>query len=561
MMRQNILKWHRLLSLIIALPVVLWALSGFMHPIMTTIRPKIGTQWLPAQAIDSSQLKINLADALSKNNITQFHNFRIMAIGGHTFYQVIVPNDKIPVYISSENGELLKNGDQLYARDLAKKFLEGVKPKNDTKQAQPQYSATEKGKIPIAKASVNVGNEDTNIKSDVNATVFDCCAAATESAMTCTDAAKITNVQVVENFDKEYKYVNRYLPAYRVNFDREDGIRVYVETAQGRFGYAVDDKRAAFDKVFSLFHTHSWLDFAGKGKLTFEVLLTVMASLTTLLGLYVFFTTPNPKGKSDIVKTRRNHRYTSLAFSLFTLMFTASGAFHAAEKFFPNDISQKFVQNTFQNREGVFDFGKLQTAIGVDRPITNVQLVKMNGENYFQVFNKKAGGDMKKPEGDKAAEKGKDLMKSQTVPPPTTLYVKTSDYSVLPDGEKKYANYLATQISQHAENEIVKTEVITKFEGEYGFVNKRLPVWKVSFPTNNKERFYVETSTGKLAAHVNDMDLIEGYSFSFLHKHHFMDFAGKEARDFSTMFWAMGVIAMSVVGFILWLKMQKKNTP
>lgn len=549
MTRQNILKWHRQLSIIIALPVVLWALSGFMHPIMTTIRPKVGTQWLPAQVIDSTQFKVSLSAALTKNGISTFNNFRIISIGGHSFYQVTSPNSNTPQYISTENGELLKNGDELYARDLAKQFLTGVgKPKKDSTKVESAAPKILQSSLETAEKS------EANIKSDVNAAVFDCCAMATDAAMTCTDAAKINGISKIDTFDKEYKYVNRYLPVYRVNFDREDGIRIYVETAQGRFGYAVDDKRATFDNIFALFHTHTWLDFTGKGKLAFEVLLNILATLTTILGVYIFFSTPKLKGKNEIVKARRNHRYTSIAISLFTLMFTASGAFHAAEKFFPNDITQKQVHNTFSANEGDFDIKKLQTVIGVERLITNVQLVKINGESYFQIYNKSAkSGEMKKSEG----EKGKDLMKSQTVPPPTTIYVKTTDYTVLPDGEKKYANYLASQLSQHDEKEIIKTEVITKFEGEYGFVNKRLPVWKVSYPNNNQERFYVETSTGKLAAHINDLDLIEGYSFSMLHKHHFMDFAGKEARDFSTMFWAAGVVAMSIIGLILWLKMRK----
>jgi hypothetical protein len=238
-------------------------------------------------------------------------------------------------------------------------------------------------------------------------------------------------------------------------------------------------------------------------------------------------------------------------------MFTLSGAFHAAEKFFPNDTDTKFVKNTFAAQAGDFEMAKLQKAIGADRFLTNVQLVQMNGENYFQVSNKSVkSGEMKKNEG----EKGKDLMKSQTVPPPSTVYVKASDYSVLLNGEERYANYLASQISQHRLEDIVKTEVITKFEGEYGFVNKRLPVWKVSFPTNSQERFYVETSTGKLAAHVNDKDLIEGFSFAFLHKHHFLDFAGKEARDLSTMFWAAAQIVMVIIGFIFWNRLRKTQT-
>jgi hypothetical protein len=42
-----------------------------------------------------------------------------------------------------------------------------------------------------------------------------------------------------------------------------------------------------------------------------------------------------------------------------------------------------------------------------------------------------------------------------------------------------------------------------------------------------------------------------------LHKHHFMDFTGKVGRDISTMFWAMGQIAMVVVGLVLWRRRRK----
>jgi hypothetical protein len=86
-----------------------------------------------------------------------------------------------------------------------------------------------------------------------------------------------------------------------------------------------------------------------------------------------------------------------------------------------------------------------------------------------------------------------------------------------------------------------------------GFVNKRLPVWKVVADGEQSERFYIETSTGTLAARVDDKDLPEGYSFSFLHKHHFMDFTGKVGRDLSTMFWAAMQIAMVVVGIFFWI--------
>ncbi len=38
-------------------------------------------------------------------------------------------------------------------------------------------------------------------------------------------------------------------------------------------------------------------------------------------------------------------------------------------------------------------------------------------------------------------------MKSMTVPPPNTLYVRAADYTLLQDGEEQYAHELATAFS------------------------------------------------------------------------------------------------------------------
>ncbi|MBO9573824.1 MAG: hypothetical protein J7497_16680, partial [Chitinophagaceae bacterium] len=60
MIRKKIYRWHRTLSIIIAIPVLCWAISGFMHPLMTNIRPEVATQSLPPTGIDTSQIKVPL---------------------------------------------------------------------------------------------------------------------------------------------------------------------------------------------------------------------------------------------------------------------------------------------------------------------------------------------------------------------------------------------------------------------------------------------------------------------------------------------------------------------
>jgi hypothetical protein len=544
--RRHIYRWHRIASLTIALPVLLWAFSGFMHPLMTNIRPQVATQRLITPVIDTSKIKVSLADALAKNRIDTFSQFRLVVMSGNWFYQVTLPGNKVLKYYSAENGKLLPQGDELYARWLARQFLEGD-------EQAPAGTAANKMLASLKPEPLPDGST-TDAAEALNGD-HDCCTNTMAAIMNNTRGAKVSNVSFIGQFDGEYKYVNRYLPAYKVSFDRADGVRIYVETAQDRFAFAVDNKRAAFDTFFSLFHTLSWLDFMGKGKHVVEVLIMLLAMFTTVMGLYMFFTTKTKNAKGNTTaRVRRIHRYTSLTASLFTLLFTFSGAFHAFEKLNMKTRDQ-FIDKHFAVAQASLDWQKLYAAAGQDKLITNVSLVTIRDSFYWQVFNKSSKPEMRKA----SATGGKDLMKSMSVPPPTTLYVGVMDYAVLPSGEERYARWLASSFSERPGNKIISTRVITRFEDEYGFVNKRLPVWRVGYAENSKERYYVETSSGKLSTVVNDKDLAEGYSFALFHKHHFMDWGGKMVRDISTMFWALMQVVMVLVGLWFWMRTRKNR--
>lgn len=539
-MRKKMYQWHRTLSLIIAIPVVLWAASGFMHPIMTTIRPRVATQFLQPVVIDSAKIKVSLIEALQKNNMTVFHNFRLVAIEKNWFYQVQPTANDLPVYLSTQTGKKLPNGDQLYAQYIAKLFLEG----------QPKTFEVSSKSFPdtIGKAALVSDNQKTSTVDAESA--HDCCDAATNCVLLNEKGDRVTGVNLVTSFDDEYKFVNRLLPVYRVDFGRADGIRIYVATTSDRFGFAVDNKRAIFDKIFSFFHTWSWMDRLGNIKYFIMALLLTLAFSTTLMGIYIFFFTSTKKANGNkVVSARRNHRWVSVLISLFTLMFTFSGAFHALDKLNVDDRYDYYTQQAILSSTAVFDLHSLQAV--VKQPITNISAVQMNSELYWQVYTKS-----EPIKGNVTTQPRKDLMKDKQVVPPNGKYIKASDFSLLKDGEKVYAQYLASQFSKHTTKDIIATEAITKFADEYGFVNKRLPVWKVSYAGNYNERYYVETSSGRLSVRVNDRDLLEGYSFAMLHKHHFMDFASKEVRDFSTMFWALAQIVVVVIGLILWRRVR-----
>lgn len=520
-MKKNIYKWHRTLSIIIAFPVLLWAASGFMHPIMTNIRPKVATQKLMPVGVDSSRIHLSLQAALLQNHLDRFSNFRLVHIDTNWFYQVQPTGKKTPVYLSAANGKALAAGDWLYAQYLARQFLEGQEfatpavPVIPTGRATPPTIKI----LPVAYTA---------------SLVHDCCGAATDCVLNPAKGAKVSNASLLTAFDAEYKSINRLLPVYRVNFDRPDGIRVFVETTQDRFAFAMDNKRFVFDRIFTLIHTWGWLDFLGKGKLAIEFTLAFLALCTTLMGIFIFFSTKTKKiNGNELVKARRNHRYTSITVALFTLMFTFSGAFHALSKFKEDTRDHFFVDHPFASSSVNFNFSQLQGL--VKAPVSNISLVSMYGHSYWRIDTLPA------------------------LPPFSTIYIRTDSPCVLPQGEAKYAGFLATRFSGHAPGDILSRLAVTRLTNEYNFTDKRLPVWKISYAANDNERYYVETSTGRLSKRVNDKSLVEDYSFAFFHKHEFMAWGGKRLKDFSTMFWAMAQIVMVLVGLTLYVKYRIRN--
>jgi hypothetical protein len=100
-------------------------------------------------------------------------------------------------------------------------------------------------------------------------------------------------------------------------------------------------------------------------------------------------------------------------------------------------------------------------------------------------------------------------------------------------------------------------ELVTRFAGEYGFVNKRLPVVKLAFDMPDHTALYVEPASGRLAALVTDGDRREGLSFAVLHKFFLMDWAGKNVRDAVAILSALGVLVVTLYGFVLLVRTRR----
>lgn len=345
------------------------------------------------------------------------------------------------------------------------------------------------------------------------------------------DSTSAIQMSLQRSFDSEYQPINHLLPVFKVSFDRPDGMDVYVETGQSRMGTFNNNTRKAFLSLFEEFHTWQFLARWGGDTFRNVVLLIIMAIMMFALisGLTVYglmwkkFKTiaqnRKTKGAEDKRFVHRFHRQIGLIVSFVMFNFVISGAFHLAVKLH-NSVPVKADYGQIIKREqlGVSNL----TLPFADSLICKVGLTSFNGNIFYQVT---------------------DNQKQLT-------YFNASDGKEQLNGDEDYARFL----SNYYHTDELKTfsgrvtvHQVKQFDNEYGFINKRLPVERVSYP--NGDNWYIETTTAKLATKVTGIDRAEGLSFIFLHKYFGMTWAGKNIRDIVSMLAALGILVVSLFGF------------
>ncbi len=519
--KRRIYNWHRILGIITVIPVILWTCSGLSHPFMAHyFKVDVAHEFLKPTAINRNDLKLSLNEVVQLNHISSIRNFRLVTFKGSAYYQLKNAKNELS-YFSTVSGHKLQNGEQQYAGFLARYFL----------------------------------GDST---------------------------AKILTVKKIADFTDDYKYVNRYLPVWKVSFDRRDKMDVYVETGQSRLANYNDTSRKVFLWVFSNFHSYEFLAKITSNTFRYTVLLflALIVISSTVSGLVIYglmwkkFRKPVKDGQK-LGFLRRNHRAIGLAVSLVTLSFIGSGAYHATRKFTPDDRIDYVFEPEIQINQ--VKINALQLPLNWNL-VSNLSLAKFNNKVYYQVytFEPENGGQdsWKQRQIDKAEtmSAGKKEVKKINLD-----YYDAATGALLPDGVMEHTYTLVKHfVAQGAADgeaaccemmagiaadrsaplAIEATDYLTKFDPEYGFINKRLPVVKFKLHTPTHLAYYVEPATGRMAAKIADADRREGLSFAILHKFLLVDFAGKNFRDLFAAFCALGVLTASILGLILFIKMK-----
>lgn len=340
------------------------------------------------------------------------------------------------------------------------------------------------------------------------------------------DKSKIREIKYLTEFSDNYNWTNRLLPAYEIKFDRPDKMTAYIETSGARLATMNNSRKVFIQSIFVNLHNLEILNLSQPFGIAVKMIFMSIVFFTALSGVLVYGLfwkrfkplNGNPTTRKSL---RKWHRTIGIFISLGALSISFSGAFHAFEKR-NNDIT-KVVQT-----ENTFSANQIKTSLTdalskAENP-TVAALVKIDQTPFYRIV-----------QADKKI-----------------VFVNAETSETESNGELKLARSIANSLSGFTEKDIVSVEPIKTFTDEYGFINKRLPVVKVQYDRDSDARYYVETSSGTLAAKVDNLNAIEGYSFGFLHKWDILgSIIGKTTRDILLMVFAFGNMIVTVLG--VWL--------
>lgn len=473
--------WHRRIGVLIALPVLVWTLSGVLHPLMSRMNPQPVQMMAPhrmATQVVADAAVLAPSVALNKAGIAQARALRLVQVEGRDYLQVITAASPLPRYVDLQTGVENPEADMRHAIALALHF----------------------------------------------------------SGRT---ADQIRNVMRVEKFDADYLWINRLLPVWRVDFAGDEQLAVYVETAPARLAAMVDNTKRFNTALFNILHKWDWLP-AHPLLTALMTLLLVLAALVAVGGVLLYgllwqkgVTTRNPR-----TGLLRWHRSMGLGVSVCALLFAFSGAYHLLHA--PTAMATSVVVLPAWPVSALGDL-PVQQVFGTGHPATvtgcSASVCRLlPPAMHLQAEHEHAVAAH--PPGDFAL---------------TSLQDDSSQSLTAWAAEAARA-----ALGEASQTPVVAISSVTSFEGEYGFLNKRLPVLRVELATPDHATVYWEPATGAIAAVLRDRDRLEGYSFGFLHKYHWLDAAGKDVRDAVMALASLLVAVVTLLGILLWWRRQRR---
>lgn len=497
-------RWHRTLALIVVLPLLMWSLTGLLHPIMTRWQPSAAAMAPPAEVVN--------------------------APSGTSWQALPAPASVLPKdLVMTELRPLTWQGEAYWMAGGA----DGTR----------QYFRARDGQL-----------------SDI------------EPALMTALARHFTGIssgepelQLITAFSAEYPFVNRYLPVWRVQFSGHDTV-AFIEPRGLRLSALSDPWKTWFSATFSRLHSWSFWPHEPSRDIAMAIVLSLGLAVV-VTGIFRLFRRKTvvgskalPSDNSARLSTphapRRWHRRLGWFVALGAIASMSSGMFHVLA------INKSQPSFNAKPERVAFSAGQLRTlppVLGVMGE-RSLAVASANGPlwmSYAVDRGHGAGHAKSQHKGQKSdQESGQDHSEHaehqhHAATPNLAISLQRAE-NAQPVAIERYVQELAAGVlAQHPSANIESQQAITGFTAEYGFVQKRLPVYQLLLDTPDHIAIYIDPIDAVVSSVVTDLARVEGYSFAYIHKGMWLDGLGKDVRDSVLGLQALGVFLMACLGLSL----------
>ena len=457
---KNLYRLHKALKWPVVIFSFLWLTSGALHPVLSMIRPRPAMRTAPTETLKQQPKQ---EDLIALNKIIKnapLNHLRYLRFNNNDYLQFRLSGTQSCRYLNLKTKTELIDGEKIYAKELAAYYLQDFK-------SPASYDG------------------------------------------------------IVEAFDKNYSFINRFLPVHKITVNAESKTYVYVHTLSSRLGRINNETYLLLSAYFQNFHNFTFLDDFEILRLIILSIALIMIAFVSISGIIIWWKLRKAKRRGWMLWHRRLG--VALFLPLFLLCFSA--IFHLI-------IRSPKIEEKKQSYQQELRLSEIQIQ-ATPEALSDLQFIKTpTGENYQ--YAKQSTGKSSK-----------------------TVILDQQSRSI---EESQLAQKLAKHYAQTDSIDSIKK--ITRFSGEYGFINKRLPVWRVQ---TGKERYYLEIPSMKLALKVTPLSYAEGWSFANLHKGHSLDpilkkiFSGRKTphlvRNIILITLSLLILILSLSS--LWIKRKK----
>ncbi|MEM9840201.1 MAG: hypothetical protein AAF830_13735 [Pseudomonadota bacterium] len=490
-MRAFSIKLHRILALLGGLAILIWGLSGLLHPIMVTWGPQQAVFFPPSTPLDLSEAR-PFGEVFEEAGLQEARAVKVIASDGRSLLQVTAAPMEPRRYFDLLTGGEIEGQDRTQAEFLARYYTQASEP--------------------------------------------------------------LRSVEFITEFTDNYPSVNRLLPVYRVAFERQDDLAIYVYTETNASAGVSNRFKDIVQTGFRWFHSWSWFPREADWARTVLILMLVGSAFAMTLSGIAMLVLIRRKARAPGI--RGWHRIAGYGLAVPALFFTSSGLFHLLQYSVDPPVPALRLSEPLDLTSGTYDLTADWKAVSEGMPIGSVSIIEDQAGRVLYRLGLQAsrsGGPVTPKEIRNARFDGVEV----TGP---AVYLDAATGEVLDEGDRGLALELAGRFTGAGPEAVEGMKLVTRFGAAYDFRNKRLPVWQVDYGAPVHATVFVDTTTGVLADQTLDRQKAERLSFSMLHKWNFLHPLGRDGQNLATALGALSlVVAIGGLGLVLDLQRRKRR--